>query len=327
MEEILGRDDAGREVIEGLLGDERTGYAVASTVVSKMRYFSSVAGLWQRSERRLSIREWLTTSSVLLVGSNETARASLDGLNEQIFKVLVEEIDMQANSSSRRTWIWLDECRLSGGMLKHLPFVCVKGRSRGAAIAISFQDVDGFREACGSPRIANEIIAQCSNKALLRLEGDETASLASKLLGQFETIEVFQSDNSSGMSRNVSEQRVVKDSVLASEFYNIPVTNRENGLTGYFITPTSGAYRGTVPSADIGQVVVGDEQERRHAIQYRPETDQWLRHWTAKDRERLSLERLVELNVPGPSRAAPMKRKKLRLRRGENIEDLRLPTN
>ena len=172
-----------------------------------------------------------------------------------------------------------------------LPTVCVKGRSRGASIVLSFQDMEGFREAAG-PRIANEIVAQCSNKALLRQESDESASWASKCLGQFETIEVFRSDGSNGtgltaMSQNVSEQRVLKDTVLPSEFFGIPVTNRVNGLTGYFLSPTDGAYRFTISPVEIENVVVSARDEERHAIRYRPEADQWIRPWTDEDQRRL----------------------------------------
>jgi len=302
LEEVLGRDDAGREIVEGLLGDDRTGYAVASTVVSKMRYYTSVAALWQRSTTRISVRDWLDNNSILLLGSNATAKASLDALNEQIFKVLVEEIDLQANSSTRRTWVWLDEARLAGSLLQNdlLPFLAVKGRSRGACLVLSFQDMEGFREAAG-PRAAAEIVGQCSNKALLRMESDESASWAAKVLGQLETIELFRSHSTTGFGlksagKNLSEQRVVKDAVLASEFYNIPVTDPANGLTGYFVTPTAGACRTVIPAP------VQEAEESADAIVYRPEADQWLRDWTPEDRKRLRLEPIQELcDLPSPA--------------------------
>jgi hypothetical protein len=308
LEEVLGRDEAGREIIEGLLGDDRTGYAVASTVVSKMRYYTSVAALWQRSTARISVRDWLEDNSILLLGSNATAKSSLDALNEQIFKVLVEEIDLQANSSTRRTWVWLDEARLAGSLLQNdlLPFLAVKGRSRGACLVLSFQDMEGFREAAG-PRAAAEIVGQCSNKALLRMESDESASWAAKVLGQLETIELFRSHSTTGLGlksagKNQSEQRVVKDAVLASEFYNIPVTDPENGLTGYFVTPTAGACRTVIPAPDIEKVVVQEAEESAEAIVFRAEADQWLRDWTPEDRKRLRLEPIQELcDLPLPA--------------------------
>ena len=111
-----------------------------------------------------------------------------------MFRVLVEEIDVQPDSSTRRTWFWIDEARLSGPLLrgKMLPYLAVKGRSRGACLVLAFQDIDGFREAAGI-RIANEIIAQCSHKALLRMESDESAKWATQVIGQYETLDLMQS--------------------------------------------------------------------------------------------------------------------------------------
>ena len=98
--------------------------------------------------------------SILVLGANATAKTSLDAINEQIFRVLVEEIDVQTNSESRRTWVWIDEARLAGPLLKSdlLPTLAVKGRSRGVALVLAFQDIEGLREAAGE-RIANELVA------------------------------------------------------------------------------------------------------------------------------------------------------------------------
>lgn len=141
-----------------------------------MSYYRPVAELWKQRQQKLSLRDWLITDSVLLLGTNATVETALSAINEVMFRVLVEEVDMQTDSSTRRTWFWIDEARLSGPLLrgKMLPYLAVKGRSRGARLVLAFQDIEGFREAAGT-RIANEIIAQCSHKALLRMESDESA--------------------------------------------------------------------------------------------------------------------------------------------------------
>jgi len=252
-----------------------------------------VAALWQRAERKLSVREWLSMGSILILGANATAKTSLDAINEQVFRVMVEEIDIQSNSDSRRTWVWIDEARLSGPLLQSdlLPMLAVKGRSRGCCLVIAFQDMEGLREAAGE-RIANELVAQLSNKALLRMESDGSASWASKQLGQFETIEYFSSD--SYQSQSLSGQRVVRDAVMASEFFQIKPASYENGVTGFFISPGKGAYRGTVPGSDIQTVVVSAKTESLHSMSYRPEADQWLVPWTDADELRLMLVRDAE---------------------------------
>lgn len=288
---ILSRDLEGQEVLGNFLGDERTGYQVFTTVVSRMAYFRSIAAIWQRTNKRLSLRRWLDDDSVLLLGVNATARAALDAINEILFRVLVEEIDMQENSSTRRSWIWIDEARLSGPLLRGemLPYLAVKGRSRGACLVLAFQDIEGFREAAG-PRIAHEIIAQCSNKALLRMESEESAGWASKLLGQYEVIETMRSDPVHGIRGGTQTEHLArKDAVLASEFYLIPPTSKSNGLTGYFVSPEDGAVQARISPKLLDSVADNDSPEYACKFVSRPEADQTLRLWNVADEERLQL--------------------------------------
>lgn len=290
IEAVLARDADGRDVLAGFFGDARTAYQVFTSVCAKLAYFKPVAALWQRCSAQLSIRDWLASSSILLLGANATAKTTLEALNAQIFRLLVEEIDTQPNSQTRRTWVWMDEARLAGPLLQSdlLPFLAVKGRSRGAALVLAFQDVEGLREAAGE-RVANELIAQCSHIALLRQASAESAKWASSVIGQQETLEAFYAENITGMSRSISEQRVQKDAVLASEFCRLPLTNRRNGLTGYFIAPEWGTWRGNIRGEELQRIIVAEQQEWNSAPTLRPEADQWLRPWTRDDHERLAL--------------------------------------
>ncbi|TWT37181.1 Coupling protein TraD [Posidoniimonas corsicana] len=323
MERVLSRDRQGRGVIESFLGDDRTGYAVASTVASKMRYYSAVAALWQRCEHKISLREWLSSSSILLLGDNETASASLDVVNQLMFTVIAEEIDLQGNSANRRTWLWLDEVRLAGGVLNSgkLARLAVKGRSRGAALVLSFQDIDGFRLVAGK-ETANEVVAQCSNIALLRMSGEASAEWASKVIGQHETIEVHHSDSTRLLgAESRTEQRVVKDALMPSQFYEFPATNPQNGLHGVFISTARGAELVRIAPNEVAEVVVTALQEERDAIVVRPSADQWLREWTSSDYRRLGVERGIE----GAAHVTPEMKPKLRLRRPDGMAEVRLP--
>lgn len=321
IKELLSRDESGRDVLSGFLGDEKTGYQVATTVFSRMSYFKPVAALWQRAERKLSIREWLRSESILLLGANATTRTSLDAINEQVFRVFVEEVDVQSNSKTRRTWVWMDEARLSGSIVSKpdlLPFLAVKGRSRGVCLVVAFQDMEGLREVAGE-RVANELVAQLSNKALLRAESDGTATWSSRQIGQAEVLEHHTSD-SSGFRQSISAQRVVRDAVLPSEFFNIPPSSPENGVTGYFLSPHFGAQRVTIPGKDIEQVVVSEEVEELYSITIQPESAQWLAKWSPKDRERLGLKvELVRSEEESGKRRIRVKRKP------GGLESLRVP--
>lgn len=302
--EILVRDTEGTEVIANFLDDDRTAYQVFTTIVSRMAYFKAVAALWQRATDKQSLTQWLTGDSILLLGVNATAKVALDAINEILFRIVVEEIDVQPDSSTRRTWVWIDEARLSGPLLKGemLPYLAVKGRSRGACLVLAFQDIEGFREAAG-PRVAHEIIAQCSHKALLRMESEESASWASRILGQYETLEVMRSDPallSRGGTR--SEHVAKKDTVLPSEFYVIPPSGPTNGLTGYFVSTEAGAIRATVPGKHVERVIPDTAIEAESILTFRQETEQWLLPWSEEDRDRLLVTRGRSTLTPAPGR-------------------------
>ncbi|QDV43913.1 Coupling protein TraD [Stieleria neptunia] len=324
IKELLSRDESGRDVLSGFLGDEKTGYQVATTVFSRMSYFKPVAALWQNAEQKLSIRRWLHSESVLLLGANATTKTSLDAINEQVFRVFVEEVDVQSNSKTRRTWVWMDEARLSGSIVSKsdlLPFLAVKGRSRGVCLVVAFQDIEGLREAAGE-RVANELVAQLSNKALLRAESDGTATWSSKQIGQAEVLEHHTSD-SSGFRQSVSAQRVVRDAVLPSEFFNIPPSSRENGVTGYFLSPHFGAQKVTIPGHNIDPVVVPEHVEQLYAITLQPESAQWLANWSPNDRERLGLS--LEVEIAGESGEVHRRRKKAKIRVNHGFGKLQMP--
>ena len=293
IREILRRDAPGREVLEGFFRDERTAYQVFTTIYSRMGYFRPVAAMWQRAEKSISLRDWLISDSILLFGSNATVKSALDAINEQIVRVVVENIDEQADSTTRETWLWIDEARLAGPLLKSgiLSHAAVKSRSRGGCLVLGMQDIEGFREAAGAS-LANEIVSQCSHKALLRMEGTESAKFASSLVGSFETLEWFKSESGKVGSRTegCTEQRVNKQAVLPSEFYSIPVTSENNGLTGFFLSPEFGAIRGTVPGNSLTPCFVPMEFEQRYAFVRRQAADQTLLPWDSEDRRRICLE-------------------------------------
>ena len=316
ISQTLNRDRQGRAVLDGFFGDERTAFQVFTTVCSRMNYYRPVAALWKTLPREISIRQWLASDSILILGGLATAKTALDAINEQLFRVLVEETDVQSNSSTRRTYIWIDEARLAGPLLKSdlLPFACVKLRSKGVSLVLSFQDIEGMREAAGE-RVANELVAQMSHKALLRMESDGSSAWAAKQLGQFEAIEYFASESSS--TRSISAQRVVRDSVLASEFYQIIPASKKNGVTGYFISPGQTAYRGTVAGNELQPIVVVESQVQSR---FRSEFDQWLNELTAHDLSRLSL------NI---HRELPPEKKRLRFAKNEpdkfSMNQIRIP--
>ena len=295
LEAVLATTSSGQRLFESYFGDERTGRNVLATLRTRLAELEPVAALWSKSSLSVSLDEWAAGEFVLVLASDEKVRAALDTLNRLVFRRIVDLTLSRTESFERRSWFFLDEVR-EAGKLDGLSSLLTRGRSKGASAVLGFQDVEGLREAYGV-HLANEVMAMCSNKSVLRIESPETAAWASKLMGEFERIELRES-TSSGSFRNryrtKSEQRVKTDAVLSSEFLSIPPTTLKTGLTGFYLSPSLGAYRDCSPLAGF----IGETDGEADFVP-RPSKDEWLVEWSEGDFERLGLALGDGLGVDG----------------------------
>lgn len=297
--EILKRDSEGREDLAGVFRDAEkmnlTADNVFSTLYSHLAFHRPTAALWQRTERAISIRDWVDDESILIMGHDETMEEAFNLINGMVFCSVVEAMGAQSISNTRETIVWLDELRSCKSILQSgkLNAFLLRMRKRGGIFAGAFQDIEGFRHATGSKELANEIIGQCSHKALARLESPETAQWASELLGQHETIEVFESVHGTigRRQRSINEQRTLKNNVLPSEFFTIPEPTPETGVEAYFLSPGRSPYRKRIPAREFEDIVVSDPLQREYQIVPRDDTDQTLLPWTEERRRMLAIER------------------------------------
>jgi type IV secretory pathway TraG/TraD family ATPase VirD4 len=295
------------DLVEQYFSDDTTTRNVMSTVATKMQRYEFIAAAWERAEEAISLRDWLTGEFILVLGNDEATRTALDAINQVIFKRLSELILAQTESETRKTWIFLDEFR-QAGKLEGLSSLLTKGRSKGASVILGYQDIEGLREVYGH-QLANEIAGQCANKAILRCDSSDTAKWASVLFGEREVLErrestsqsssssqndyYFGGSSTSGTSSQTSEQVLKREVVIPSEIMDIPPTNRENGLSGYYLTPSVGAYYVTAGGDWIAEDLRPKDLEVLD-IDPREEEDQYLRPWDDNDLERLGLKEAEE---------------------------------
>lgn len=268
---LSGCPDAAH-IMERFAQSEDTLGEIMATVATKMTPYESIAAMWDLAidaGRKISLSDWAShrgkDNCVLILGNNERARAAIDRINQVIFKRVSELLldQPEDRTGSRRSWLFLDEIG-EAGKLEGLTSVLTKGRSKGVCVVLGFQDIDSLREVYGE-NIAGVITSQCNCKAILRLESPRTAEWASKLFGDYEAIETRRSEAtgttdpigpraSSGVGTRThtvteTEHYVKRQSVMESQLYQIPVTSKTTGLTGYYLVPGIGAYRHTYPGS------------------------------------------------------------------------------
>ena len=191
LEAVLASTSVTKDLVETYLSNERETKSVIATIATKLGPLDVVAALWESAESKVSLREWLKTESILVLGNDEAYRSSLDIINQVIFKRVVELLLAQPETNMGRTWFFLDEVKEAGN-LDALGRLMTKGRSVGASVVLGFQDVDGMYEAFGENQ-AKSILGQCATKVFLRLDSPETAKWAESVFGEYEAVELKQS--------------------------------------------------------------------------------------------------------------------------------------
>ena len=306
IKSVLGECDETRDLIEQYFTNERTANDVMATLATKIQRYQYIAAAWEKAENSISLKEWIQSESILVLGNDEETRSAVDALNQVIFKRISELILNQSESFTRRTWIFLDELK-EAGELPGLTSLLSKGRSKGACVVIGFQDIEGLSAAMKDTRVAHEIVGLCANKAILRLDSAETARWASSQFGEQE-IEQRRVSTSSGTSSqegmgsrtssntSTSEQwiNMKRQALLPAQFLDLKPVEKSGSLHGYYIVPSVGTYGASIRMSGEGSILDTMHKISEDTPGYcpRPKEDQYLRLWDSEDLERLGLKSL-----------------------------------
>ncbi len=276
---------------------------IHSTILTRLAPYEIIAAAWDRTKTRLSLRGWVNGESILVLGNDEENRAALDTINQLIFKRVAELILAQPEvdpDHPNLTWLMLDEVR-QAGKLDGLSALMTKGRSKGAAVLLGFQDINGLRDVYGR-EVADELVGQCNTKALLRLNCPATARWASQVVGASEVLETRKSRSRSHSFRDngwregatfgvsFSDGVIKRDLILDSEFLDFPETTPEQGLTAVMVNPATGVFRDHLNGDWLAQHLRPADSGIRNFVA-RPDSEQYLRPWSSQD--------ALELGLPG----------------------------
>ncbi|MBA4064551.1 MAG: hypothetical protein C0501_12735 [Isosphaera sp.] len=309
LRELLDRFDETRDRLR-YFADDRTLANIMATVSTELAPYRAVAAAWDRAPNAISLADWVRGEFVLVLGNDESVRAPLDAINRAIVQRATELLLNLPESSTRRVWLFLDEVR-EAGRLDGLRSLLNKGRSKGACVVLGCQAIEGLWAEYGRDE-ANEIAGECNHAAFLRVESPETARWMADRVGEFERREVKPGQAGGAGQTSLSEDTARRPVVLPSEFQDLPVTDRANGLTGYYLSPVTGVYRHTTPSADLtARLLPPDANTPDHVP--RPADAQYLRPWDADDLRRLGFA-AEPPPVPPPPAPTPQPDPKPRLK-------------
>ena len=270
--------------------DDRTRNNVRASLNAKLSVYEPVAAAWeQATEPPFSFVQWHKNNGneILVLGNDEAARAAIDPINRAIFQRVAELTLARPEGQSSQTWFFLDEVR-EAGKLQTLNPLLLKGRSKGACVVLSFQDIDGMRDVYGT-HLANEIVANCNNVALLRTNSASTAEWASQMFGKFFVIDKDHTEGVSGTEISSSQTKRLSErpAVLSGELLFLPLPSEKTGIVGFF--------RDAKAKADepkrytLGWTVLNQYPSQSDSFQPIKRDELILEPWTAADLRRLRI--------------------------------------
>ena len=245
------------------------------------------------------------------LGSDPSLDVILNVLNRALFQRLVELVRSMPelrSGDTRETWFILDELR-NAGRFENLDKLCSEGRSKGACVALGFQDLSGLCEVYGD-KAANSIIGVCNNKLFLHNGDQATIDYATKHFKEQEILEIRYSyshsdstsdkdgGGSSSDGSSVSRKKVMRPVVHSGLLKSLPQPEiGRTGIHGYADTARVGTnypYRMELPHTFLDQHLPRPDENTEN-FQARPPTDYILPDWTLEDLERLNLSDFPEL--------------------------------
>ena len=208
-----------------ILDDTKHAFGVLSTLSTQLSRFEEVAALWHSrpDARQFSVEAFLQRPGVLVLGYDPVLKESLAPINALLLKALTDEILHRDNTLRPRHWFVLDEFRAMENV-EAIHDLLNRGRSKGAAVMIGLQSIEGLRDVYPEHR-AEDILSACAHKIFLRAGDPKTARWAEEYVGQvrrFERVvtETYGRDSSTSIQHGLQD----RSTLLASYFLSLPFT-------------------------------------------------------------------------------------------------------
>jgi hypothetical protein len=277
LRQALERYPETAALVEEYFEPEETFANVRSTVANWMRRYRPIAACWHHAKDKVSLEDWIAGDYILLLGQDDSIRVQMDAINRALFLRASQLILRGRDSSTRRSWLIIDEVRELGN-LDGLSRFLTTARSKGACFCGGYQTPSGMKAAVGE-HVADEINDQIWNWALCRMGGDVSAEWASRLVGDVE----FDED-----TQGTGPKVVRRRALMPETFKELPQPTPQTGVSAVFITPYTGAYTYTVPGREITAVRRLTRDDVPNLVP-RPKSQQELPPWSEADYRRLGL--------------------------------------
>ena len=281
--------------------DERTVSNLIESFHSFLQDYETVATLWLHSEKKLSLREWVKSESVLLIRTHPRFAAILQPIQQTMLDLLFDLLLSNPDSRTRRSWFELDEVA-ELPKLRNLLKAMNLGRSKGISILLGLQAIESFVTLYDENE-AKAILGQCRNKTFLRTDSHETAEYAAKHFGEVQwlitKVTESQSHSANGgstRSSSVDHSTSREPVLMTSEFMGIAPPSETQPVVMFNDVPSIGCFAASIPLQNILDCLTPPNLRIPNVVDA---PDEWQRcpEWKRSDLKRLKLP-LEMLRIP-----------------------------
>ena len=283
-------------------GSDKTAANIMASVISNTQKYEIIAALWHKSEtvygnQPFSLREWVNSSSILVLSRSTTAEKELREVNRIMFTRIMQLMMEQPEKSHPTTWMFLDEIG-SLGKLEALLTAATELRKRGVAIVGGFQAlahvIENFNE-----NIADTIVGQFGHIAALRLTDRKTEEWLRHVAGKVRYerwTEGQQKSYGQGKSTSRTQTFGEEDNLRQGSLSSIPIFEPAlgKGMKGFYLSGDNKWWHTYEPSI-VRQLPPQGDPSRNLVLM--PEEYQELTPWTIDDWQRLEILHLQEDNL------------------------------
>lgn len=156
------------------------------TMACELEPLLIASNLWEHATGVFSIRDWLESDSILVLGHSSESPEAQQILNRLIVNRAAQFLLRGPDQREDITWMFFDELSETH-QLDSLPGLMLRGRSKGVRIVWAFQSIPGLRINY-KPDIALAIAGLARNQSYLNLSCPETADWVSRRIGEFESM-------------------------------------------------------------------------------------------------------------------------------------------
>lgn len=272
IEQIAAKDHDAHETVQAILSQigPRGRGNLLSTIVAKTRQYKTIAACWESARGRVSVKQWLRESSILVLGNYEPAKAEINRLASMFVDRLSKEVLSMPENSGKQTWLFFDELT-EAGELRGLDSIVFRGRSKGCVSVLGFQDIGALYDSYGRER-GDAFISQCGNRLYLHMKSPETAAWASRSIGKREA---FLEDEHGRLAN--------EDVVPAEHFFKLPETNPHTvGMHGVYANGSLGCWTAHYAPQELWPLLPM-EDKRVESFRVVPASRFELRPWSEAD--------------------------------------------